>query len=65
MPPPDAPLNDSFDARPAARHFSRANIAFMDGHAQALRLDAFYLNQAPADKWFCANPDNVAGCHHH
>ena len=37
---------------PAARHFARANVAFMDGHVKALRLEQFYTGQAPPDKWF-------------
>ncbi len=49
---PDDDLNDAADARPSARHFSRANIAFMDGHVKAWRLEQFYVNQSPADKWF-------------
>ena len=59
---PDVDLNDQFDARPAARHFSRANLAFMDGHVKAMRLEQFYVGQTPPDKWFCADPDNAAGC---
>ncbi|BDI29771.1 hypothetical protein CCAX7_18220 [Capsulimonas corticalis] len=59
---PDVDLNDQFDARPSARHFSRANLAFMDGHVKAMRLDQFYIGQTPPDKWFCADPDNAAGC---
>ncbi len=35
-PPPIGTLNDSADARPAARHFSHVNLAFMDGHVKAL-----------------------------
>ena len=45
-------MNDEADARPAARHFDRVNLAFMDGHQQPLRLEQFYLNQTPADRWF-------------
>jgi prepilin-type N-terminal cleavage/methylation domain-containing protein len=49
---PGSPLNDDADARPAARHFERVNLAFMDGHEQPLRLDQFYLHQTPVDRWF-------------
>jgi prepilin-type processing-associated H-X9-DG protein len=60
---PDVGLNDEFDARPAARHFSRANVGFMDGHAKALKREQFYVGQTPPDKWFCADPQNLDGCH--
>ena len=49
---PSYPLNDSADARPAARHFQRTNLALMDGHQKPFRLDQFYINQTPPDKWF-------------
>ena len=49
---PGSPLNDDADARPAARHFERVNLAFMDGHQQSLRLEQFYRNQTPVDRWF-------------
>ncbi len=49
---PDGDLNDPADARPAARHSSRANLAFMDGHVKALRLEQFYTGQTPPDKFF-------------
>jgi prepilin-type N-terminal cleavage/methylation domain-containing protein len=49
---PSYPLNDHEDARPAARHFQRVNLAFMDGHQQPLRLEQFYQRQVPADRWF-------------
>ncbi len=49
---PGSPLNDDADARPAARHFERVNLAFMDGHEQPLRLEQFYLHQTPVDRWF-------------
>ena len=49
---PTHPLNDDADARPAARHTKRANVALMDGHTKALRLDQFYTGQTPPDKWF-------------
>ena len=60
---PDVPLNDQYDARPAARHFGQANLAFMDGHVKSMRLEQFYLGQTPPDKWFCTNPDDTANCH--
>ena len=59
---PDGDLNDQFDARPSARHFEQDNIGFMDGHTKSLRLDQFYVNQTPPDKWFCANPENTSTC---
>ncbi len=49
---PDGDLNDPADSRPAARHFDRANIGFMDGHVKAMRLEQFYTGQTPPDKWF-------------
>lgn len=49
---PDGDLNDAADARPAARHTARVNLAFMDGHAKALRLTQFYTGQTPPDKFF-------------
>jgi prepilin-type N-terminal cleavage/methylation domain-containing protein len=49
---PGSPLNDAADARPAARHFERVNLAFMDGHQQPLRLEQFYRSQTPVDRWF-------------
>ena len=51
-PPPIGTLNDNADARPAARHSQRTNVAFMDGHVKSLLLSDFYLNQTPPDKWF-------------
>jgi prepilin-type N-terminal cleavage/methylation domain-containing protein/prepilin-type processing-associated H-X9-DG protein len=60
---PDDVINDDADALPSARHFQRCNLAFMDGHAQALRLEQFYTNQTPPDKWFCWDPTNTATCH--
>jgi prepilin-type processing-associated H-X9-DG protein len=59
---PDNDLNDEADARPAARHFQRANLAFMDGHIKSLRLEQFYTGQTPPDKWFCPDPDNTDAC---
>jgi prepilin-type N-terminal cleavage/methylation domain-containing protein/prepilin-type processing-associated H-X9-DG protein len=49
---PSSPLDDDFDARPAGRHQGRCTLAFVDGHARALRLDQFYTGQTPADRWF-------------
>jgi prepilin-type N-terminal cleavage/methylation domain-containing protein/prepilin-type processing-associated H-X9-DG protein len=49
---PDGDLNDSKDARPAARHSSRCDLGFMDGHSESMRLAQFYTNQTPADLWF-------------
>ncbi len=49
---PDGVLNDDADARPAARHTQRVNIAWMDGHVKALRLEQFYTGQTPPDKFF-------------
>lgn len=49
---PDGDLNDAADARPAARHTARVNLAFMDGHVKALRLTQFYTSQTPPDKFF-------------
>ena len=60
---PDTDMNDQYDARPSARHTSRANLAFMDGHVKSLRLEQFYTGQTPPDKWFCTNPENIADCH--
>ncbi len=59
---PDDQLNDQFDARPAARHFQRANLAFMDGHIQPLRMEQFYTSQLPPDKWFCTDPNHASTC---
>jgi len=49
---PDGVLNDEADARPAARHTQRVNIAWMDGHVKSLRLEQFYTGQIPPDKFF-------------
>jgi prepilin-type N-terminal cleavage/methylation domain-containing protein/prepilin-type processing-associated H-X9-DG protein len=62
MTAPDVDLNDPFDARPAARHFQRVNIALMDGHVKSLRMEQFYTGQTPPDKWFCTDPDNPSTC---
>jgi prepilin-type N-terminal cleavage/methylation domain-containing protein len=52
MTAPASVLNDDEDARPIARHNQHCDLGFIDGHAEPLRLDQFYLNQNPADKWF-------------
>ncbi|HWD91433.1 MAG TPA: type II secretion system protein [Verrucomicrobiae bacterium] len=49
---PDGDLNDAKDARPSARHSSRCDLGFMDGHSASLPLGMFYTNQSPADLWF-------------
>ena len=49
---PSHPLNDAADARPAARHSLLVNLALMDGHQKPFRMDRFYTNQTPPDKWF-------------
>ena len=49
---PDGDINDAKDARPSARHSSRCDLGFMDGHSIAMRLGDFYTNQTPADLWF-------------
>ena len=48
---PDVDLNDDADGRPSARHTERANIAWMDGHVKAMRLEQFYTGQTPPDKF--------------
>lgn len=62
MTAPDVDLNDQYDGRPNARHFQRANLAFMDGHVKALRMEQFYVGQTPPDKFFCVDSSNVAAC---
>ncbi len=49
---PSFPLNDSVDGRPNPRHQDLVDLAFMDGHTKALRLEQFYQRQTPPDKWF-------------
>ena len=49
---PDSDLNDEEDARPSTRHAGRCDLGFMDGHGEHLRLNEFYTNQNPPDKWF-------------
>jgi prepilin-type N-terminal cleavage/methylation domain-containing protein len=59
---PDGVLNDAADARPAARHFQHVNVSLMDGHQKPLRLDQFYTNQTPPDRWYCPDSSNAAAC---
>lgn len=59
---PDYKINDDADARPAPRHFQRANLTLMDGHQKPFRLEQFYTNQTPLDKWFCPDSNNAAAC---
>ncbi len=49
---PGSVINDSGDARPAARHSDRCDLGLMDGHAEPLPLKQFYLNQTPINLWF-------------
>ena len=49
---PDSDINDDEDARPIARHNQSCDLGFMDGHAEPMRLNQFYLNQNPTNKWF-------------
>lgn len=49
---PSGALNNPADARPAARHANRANIAWMDGYINLLRLEQFYTQQTPPDRFF-------------
>jgi len=44
--------NDDKDARPSLRHSLRCDLGMMDGHIEKLRLQEFYTNQIPANKWF-------------
>jgi prepilin-type N-terminal cleavage/methylation domain-containing protein len=60
---PDVAMNDQYDARPAARHFQRANVACMDGHVKSMRMEQFYTGQSPVDLWFCTDPTDAANCH--
>jgi prepilin-type processing-associated H-X9-DG protein len=70
---PDDDEDDPTESRPIARHFSRTNLAFFDGHSKSMQLNQFYGvsngvgagftgNQTPLDLWFCADPSNVASC---
>lgn len=49
---PDDDLDDAVDGRPAARHLDWVNLAFMDGHAKAMKMEQFYIGQSPDDLWF-------------
>jgi prepilin-type N-terminal cleavage/methylation domain-containing protein len=49
---PGSTLNDDEDARPAARHFNRCDLTFMDGHGEHLLLNQFYTGQNPTNRWF-------------
>jgi prepilin-type N-terminal cleavage/methylation domain-containing protein/prepilin-type processing-associated H-X9-DG protein len=49
---PGDDLDDELDGLPLDRHMERVNLAFMDGHVKAMRLDQFYEGQTPADKFF-------------
>ena len=49
---PGSDINDDKDARPIARHMTRCDLGWMDGHADALRLERFYVNQVPTNRWF-------------
>jgi prepilin-type N-terminal cleavage/methylation domain-containing protein/prepilin-type processing-associated H-X9-DG protein len=52
MTAPSGDLNDDQDARPSARHNNRCDLAFMDSHAEPMRLAQFYTNQNPTNAWF-------------
>jgi type II secretory pathway pseudopilin PulG len=49
---PDSDINDDEDARPIARHNQKCDLGFMDVYAEPMRLNQFYLNQNPTNKWF-------------
>ena len=49
---PGSDINDDKDARPTARHSQRCDLGLMDGHSGPLRLNQFYINQNPTNKWF-------------
>jgi prepilin-type N-terminal cleavage/methylation domain-containing protein/prepilin-type processing-associated H-X9-DG protein len=49
---PDSDINDDKDARPFARHSSRCDLGFMDGHASNKPLGQFYTNQTPPNRYF-------------
>ena len=49
---PASDINDDKDARPFARHGTRCDLGFMDGHAGYRQLGQFYTNQTPANRWF-------------
>lgn len=49
---PGSEINDDKDARPIGRHNQKCDLGFMDGHAEPMRLDQFYLHQNPTNRWF-------------
>jgi len=49
---PDSDINDDADARAIARHNQRCDLVLMDGRAEPLRLNQFYTDQNPTNKWF-------------
>jgi prepilin-type N-terminal cleavage/methylation domain-containing protein/prepilin-type processing-associated H-X9-DG protein len=49
---PASDINDDKDARPFARHSTRCDLGFMDGHAGFKPLGQFYTNQTPPNRWF-------------
>jgi prepilin-type N-terminal cleavage/methylation domain-containing protein/prepilin-type processing-associated H-X9-DG protein len=49
---PGSDINDDKDARPDARHNQRCDLGFMDGHTEPMRLNQFYINQNPTNRWF-------------
>lgn len=49
---PGSDINDDKDARPITRHTGRCDLGWMDGHAEALRLESFYSNQTPTNRCF-------------
>ncbi len=49
---PGSTLNDDADARPSIRHLGLCDLGFMDGHGEHLRLNQFYVNQTPTNRWF-------------
>lgn len=57
MTAPSYDLDDDDDARPSPRHFSLVNLGFIDGHARGMRLNRFYTDQDPADRWFLPQRD--------
>jgi prepilin-type processing-associated H-X9-DG protein len=49
---PASSINDDKDARPIPRHAGQCDLGFMDGHSASRRLNQFYRNQTPANRWF-------------
>jgi len=49
---PGSDIDDDADARPVMRHSQRCDLGFMDGHAEPMRLNQFYTEQNPTNKWF-------------